>query len=142
MMELEDEADRPVSEPPQLRLVPAVHRLSRNHYVPARRPVEGTEDVHQRALSSAARSDYRDHLAALHGEIDAVQNVEDVPVPTYVRLVDVVRFENTHRHSCRIASIGNSRDACIEGYNVAMAAMAMLARTIHITSAGWVDTGR
>jgi hypothetical protein len=41
-----------------------------------------------------------------------------------------------------MASIGKSRDACTEGYTVAIAAMAILARTIHITSVGCVETGR
>ncbi len=98
--------------------------------------------MHEGALAGAAGADDRDHLTALNGEIDTVQNVEDVPVPADVRLVDVVRLEYGHRHSCLIASIGKSLDACTDGYTVAIAAIAMLAITIHITSIGCVDTGR
>src|SRR5258706_12718178 len=127
MVKLEYEANGPIPELTQLGLVAPVNGLSSDHDVSARRFVERAEHVHQSALARAAGTDDRDHLTALDGEIHPVQYVENVPVPTDVRLVDVVRLEYGHRHSCLIASIGKSLDACTDGYTVAIAAMAMLA---------------
>src|SRR5207237_9883473 len=70
------------------------------------------------------------------------QYVQLVAVAADVRLVNVVCFEDCHSHSCLMASMGNSLEACTDGYTVAIAAIAILARTIHITSVGWVETGR
>jgi hypothetical protein len=99
MMKLEYEAHRPISELAELGLIPAVHRLSSYYNIAARGLVEGSEHVHQRALPSAARADDCDHLAALDGKVHAVEDVEDIPVSADVRLLDVVRFEDAHRHS-------------------------------------------
>ena len=142
MVKLEYKADGPIPQLTQLGLVSSVNGLSSDHDVSARRLVERAKHMHQSALARATGSDDRDHLTALDGKIHAVQYIENVPIPADVCLVDVVRLEYGHRHSCLIASIGNSLDACTDGYTVAIAAMAMLAITIHITSIGCVDTGR
>src|SRR6267143_1963287 len=112
VMKLEDEPNSAVSQLSKLHLVPPVNRLTSNYNIATRRFVERAE------------------------------NVQIVPIAADVRLVDVVCVEYGHRHSCLIASIGKSLDACTDGYTVATAAIAMLARTIHITSTGCVDTGK
>lgn len=142
MMKLEDEADGAVSELAELALVSPVNWLSPDYYIAARWLIQRPEDVHQRAFAGATRADDSDHLPTLNGKIHTIQDIEDVPVATYIGLIDVVGFQYRHRHSCRIASIGNNLDACTDGYTVAIAAIAMLAKMIHITSVGWIETGR
>src|SRR5467141_4846181 len=141
MVKLEDEPNSAVSQLSKLHLVPPVNRLTSNYNIATRRFVERAENVHQRALAGSAGADDGDHLPALNGEIHTVENMKSVPITADVRLVDVVCLAYGHRHSCLIASIGKSLDACTDGYTVATAAIAMLARIIHITSAGCVDTG-
>jgi hypothetical protein len=92
--------------------------------------------VKERALPRSARADDCDHLSPLHGEIDTAENGDDIPIAADVGLVKVVCFEDSGRHSCLIASSGKRRDAWIDGYSVAIAAMAMLERTMMITSSG------
>src|SRR6267143_5067546 len=142
VMKLEDESNSAVPQLSKLHLVAAVNRLTPNYNIATRRLVQRPEDVHQRALAGAAGADDGDHLPSLNGEIHTVENMESVPIAADVRLVDVVCLEYGHRHSCLIASIGKSLDACTDGYTVATAAIAMLARIIHITSTGCVDTGK
>src|SRR6266550_2133928 len=121
MMKLEHETDGSIAKLAQLGFVPSVNGLPTDYYIAASGFVQCPQYVHQRALSRPARTDDSDHLTALHREINSVEHV--------------------HRHSCLIASIGKSRDACTDGYTVAIAAIAILARTIHITSLGCVVTG-
>ena len=135
-MKLEDEPNSAVPQLSKLHLVAAVNRLTSNYNIATRRLVQCPEDVHQRALAGSAGANDGDHLSSLNGEIHTVENVKSVPIAPDVRLVDVVRLEYGHRHSCLIASIGKSLDACTDGYTVATAAIATLARIIHITSAG------
>src|SRR6266550_3845429 len=138
MMKLEHETDGSIAKLAQLGFVPSVNGLPTDYYIAASGFVQCSQYVHQRALSRAARTDDSDHLTALHREINSVEHVQLVPISTNVRLVHVMRFEHVHRHSCLIASIGKSRDACTDGYTVAIAAIAILARMIHITSLGCV----
>src|SRR5689334_8523097 len=111
VMKLEHETNAAVPQLSQRVLIATLHRLSSDYYIAARRPVQCPKHVHEGALAGPARPDYGDHLSLRYGKIHTGQHVEHVPVATDVRLVDVVRLEDGQRHSCRIASIGNSRDA-------------------------------
>src|ERR1700737_1268669 len=142
VMKLEDEPNSAVTQLAEVHLIATVNRLTSNYNIATRRLIQRPEDMHQRALAGAARANDGDHLSPLNGEIHAVENVKGVPIAADIRLVDVVCLEYGHRHSCLIASIGKSLDACTDGYTVAIAAIAILAITIHITSMGCVDTGR
>lgn len=142
VMKLKHETDGTVPQQPELRLVPTVNRLATDHHVATGGFVERAEHVQQSALPRTAGPDDGDHLATVDGEIDAAQNVENAPIAAEVGLVQIMRFEDGHCHSCLIASIGKRRDAWMDGYTVAIAAMAMLARMIHMMSAGCVATGR
>src|ERR1043166_4997027 len=114
-MKLKHKADATVPQLAQRLLITTLHRLATDYYIPARRLVQCPQHVHERALASAARADNGDHLTLRYRKIHTVQHVQQVSVAADVRLVDVVGLENCHRHSCRIASIGKSRDACSDG---------------------------
>src|SRR5207244_7996243 len=106
MVELKDKTDRPIAQLAELGLTATVHRLTSDYYIAARRFVQCTEDVHQRAFPGAARADHGDHLAAWHREVNAIENMQLVAVTANVRLVNVVSLSNSHRNSCLMYSIG------------------------------------
>jgi len=110
-VKLEHEPNGAIAQLAEFRLIAPVNRLATNYYIAARRLVQCPQHMHERTLAGAARADDRDHLTSWNGEVHAIQHVEHVPVPADVRLIDVVRLEYGHRHSCRIASIGKSLDA-------------------------------
>src|SRR3954471_19407012 len=106
MVKLENKTDRAVAQLAQLGLVSAVDGLATDDYIAARRFVQCSEHVHQRALARTAGADHRDHLAARHGQVVSVENVELIAVAANVGLMDVVCLEYGHCHSCLMASIG------------------------------------
>jgi hypothetical protein len=73
-------------------------------------------------------------------EVDAIQHMDERPVTTSIGLRQIASFDD--HHSCRIASTGYSRAACMAGWIVATAAIARLASTIQATSSGSSATGR
>src|SRR5205809_7075974 len=99
MVELEDESDRLVSQRSEIFLGSPLHRLASDDDVSLRRCIERAEQMHQRALPCAALTDDGDHLTAIHAEVYAAEHVNPSAVAAGVRLVNVVCFEDSHRHS-------------------------------------------
>src|SRR4029077_5384119 len=108
VVKLKYEPDGAIPELSELRFIAPVNGLATNYNITARGFVECTQHVHESALAGAAGADDRDHFTALNGEIHAIQHVEHVSVSADIGLIDVVRLEYGHRHSCLIASIGKS----------------------------------
>src|SRR5436309_172746 len=106
MVKLEHETDGAIPQLAQLGLVPAVDGLTPDYYIAARRFVQCSEHVHQRALPRAAGADDGDHLTAWDRKIDACEHVELVSIAADVGFMNVVSLQHRHRHSCLMASIG------------------------------------
>jgi hypothetical protein len=103
-MELKHESDPPVPEIRERVVAEPRHGAAVDRHVPAVGDVERAEQVQQRALPGPARAHDRDHLPALHRQVDAVEHVDDAAVPAPVRLRHIHRLED--RHSCLMASTG------------------------------------
>src|SRR5687768_1825166 len=128
-MKLKHETHCSVPEHAELCLVSTVHGLTPDHHVASRGFVEGAQHVEECALPRSAGADDRHHFAPLHREVHSGQDGNDASVTADVGLVEVVCFED-RAHSCLIASSGKRREAWMDGYSVAMAAIAILASTI------------
>jgi hypothetical protein len=72
VVELKDEPNTPVPYLRQRLVTLPVNRSAINADFASRWRVEGSQDVQQRALPGTALADDRDHLPAIHGEIDAL----------------------------------------------------------------------
>ncbi len=112
-MELEHEPDLPIPNGGEPLLGKIRECLAVEHDAPARGRVERSEEMEERALPGPARADDGQHLAASHLEVDAVEDGQQPAVAAAVLLGQANRLE--HHHSCRIASTGYRRAACIDG---------------------------
>ena len=67
--------------------------------VSLRRPVQNTDDVHERTLAGAGFSDDRGELAFLHIEVDSMQNFEFILGTDIIFLNDFLKMNNAV-HTC------------------------------------------
>jgi len=91
--------------------------------------------MQQRALPCSRRADDRDELATPHLDIDAAQDLEQLPVAA--ANTRRIAFAGEERvHSYRMAFTGSSRAACVLGYRGASVAITRLAPMTASASSG------
>ncbi len=112
-MELEHEADVPVAEGHERRVVGAGHVDVAHANRAGVGAIEAAEHVQERALAHARRAHDRHHLAEADGDLEIAQHVEPVAGAGVV-LLHAARDEE-RRHSWRRPSAGSSRAACRDG---------------------------
>ena len=95
VVELVDEAERPVAHAAALGLVERRERASFDRDVARGRIVEAADEVQQRALARARRADDRHALAVAHVEVDAVQH-DDVLRTRRVGLLQATARNDWH----------------------------------------------
>ena len=140
VMELKDETHGAIPERRQRHVVEPTEIRSSDPDVAASGTVQRSEQVQERALARSAGPDDRHHLTPAHLERHAIQHRQQSTITANEDFRQIDRFQN--RHSCRMASTGNNREACRAGYTVARAAIARLATMINATSSHCVSTGR
>ena len=115
-MELEDEADRPVSQVGQARARQRRQLLAGEANRARGRDVERADAVQEGGLSRAGRADDGEHLPFVDLEIDPLQDVEGSP-HVLERLADVAGEDERggHVYSYRSPSTGLNVDAACAG---------------------------
>ena len=113
-MELEDEAEFPRPQRRECVTAQGAVRGAVEHNLAAAGAVQGPQQVQQRAFPRAARPRDGDHLAPPDGEVHIQQDVQPAYVPGAKPPPQPVGLEE-RAHSCRIASTGSSRAACVAG---------------------------
>src|SRR2546425_3935336 len=114
MMKLKHKPELPV---PEFRRAPGIEvgipRPVQPDVSPGR-AVERPQQMQQRALPRSRRPDDRDELAASHFDVDASQDLEQLPVAAREHTPDRLAREE-RVHSYLMAFTGSSRAACILG---------------------------
>jgi hypothetical protein len=105
---LEDEADRPATQPGQRLLAEPVDPPAREPHLTGRRAFQAAEQVQQRRLPASARSHHRNGLASDHLQLDRVERSHEALALAVVLLQRVCaqdgssalwRLDGTHRRS-------------------------------------------
>ena len=97
--------------------------------------------MQQRALPRAGGADDGDELPPPHFDVDAAQDLEQLPVSAREDPPDGPASEE-RVHSYRIAVTGSSPAAWMLGYSGARVAITRLAATTATASRGLISTGR
>src|SRR5436190_22359159 len=105
MMELEYESDLLVPECRQRFIVQSVERDTADGDMPARRTIQGSQQMQECALARAACADDRHHLTLSHFHRYVVEHGQEPAVAADEGLGEMRRPKS--RHSCLIASTGH-----------------------------------
>src|SRR5262245_43401116 len=114
MMELKHEPDMAVAIYHARLITHLMDRRVANPNRAALERVESAKHVEQRALPHARRADNRQHLALLHADIEAAEDVERRRAGR-VRLDESTDIDERHDQRLRNASAGSSAPALRDG---------------------------